>query len=161
MKKDQKLRILNSTALYIAIAITGVYAIAMTAIYGWQKSYSDTYYTQKIGWIFQAWCWALGLLLFIALYKEAPAIMVSTFGFIVVGAAAKMREKWQRPIHFYGAVLTMVGGCLALMQVDLVSGLIATCILSISATALFIWKPKNYFFWLESLAFLIIYTYLI
>jgi len=152
---------MNNVALHLAIALTVIYAVTMTIFYGWQKSYSDTYYMQRIGWIFQAWCWALGLLLFISLYKIAPAIMVSTFGFIVVGAAAKMREKWQRPIHFYGAVLTMVGGCLALMQVDLVSGLIATGMLALSAVILFLWKPNNYFFWLESLAFLIIYANLI
>ena len=152
---------MNEIVLHLAIALTVIYAVTMTVLYGWQKSFSDTYYTQRIGWVFQAWCWSLGLLLFLALYQVAPAIMVSTFGFVVVGASAKMREKWQRTIHFYGAVLTMVGGCLALMQVDLLSGLIATGVLAISAVILFLWKPNNYFFWLESLAFLIIYVNLI
>lgn len=150
---------MNPLALYAAIAITFLYAIYVTAMYGWQKSFSDTYYTQPLGWIFQAWCWVLALLIFLAYYNAAPAILVSTFGFVVVGAAPKMREAWQRPIHFYGAVLTMVGGCWALTQLNLFNGLLGTAILALSALVLMRWKPRNYFFWLEALAFLIVFSF--
>jgi len=150
---------MNPLALYSAIAITVGYAIYVVVRYGWQKSFSDTYYTQRLGWIFQAWCWTLATVIFIAFYKVAPAVLVSSFGFVVVGAAPKIREAWQRPAHFRGAILTMLGGCWVLMQLNLQSGIIATVILATIAFLLLKWKPRNYLFWIESFAFTVIYTF--
>ncbi len=103
---------MNTLALYTAGAIALLYAVYVTVRYGWQKSFSDTYYTQRLGWIFQAWCFVMALLVFIAFYKAAPSIVFASFGFMVVGFTPKMRLEWQAPIHFIGAVIIILGGCL-------------------------------------------------
>lgn len=138
------------------------YITIITLIYGWQKSFSDTYYIKEIGWKFSAWCWTMGLLLFLGLYKDAPTVLFPAFGFFVVGFTPKMKEKWIKPVHFYGALIIIVGSCIMLVShYSIVYGLTSAIIIGLFYWLADKYKLNNYILWIEILAFTLTYIKII
>jgi hypothetical protein len=150
-----------SNLVAISALLAAVYIVLITIIYGWQDSFSDTYYIKRIGWKFSAWCWTMAILLFVGLYEQAGLVFVPSFGFVVVGFTPRMRESWVKPIHFWGALLIIVGALLMVtVQINLVFGLFATVWLGQFSFVAYKIDLKRKILWIELLAFCLIYIIL-
>jgi hypothetical protein len=150
-----------SSLIPISALLAAVYIVLITIIYGWQDSFSDTYYIKKIGWKFSAWCWAMAILLFLGLYEQAGLVFVPSFGFVVVGFTPRMRESWIKPIHFWGALVIIVGSLLMVtVEINLVFGLFATFWVGLFSFFSYIIDLKRKILWIELLAFCLIYIIL-
>jgi hypothetical protein len=151
-----------SSLITISALLAAVYIVLITIIYGWQDSFSDTYYIKKIGWKFSAWCWTMAILLFLGLYEQAGLVFVPSFGFVVVGFTPRMRESWVKPIHFWGALLLIIVGSLlmVMVEINLVLGLFATFWVGVFSIFAYKIELKRKILWIELLAFCLIYIIL-
>jgi hypothetical protein len=147
----------------ISALLAAVFIVLITIFYGWQDSFSDTYYIKKIGWRFSAWCWTMAILLFLGLYEQAGLVFIPSFGFVVVGFTPRMRESWIKPIHFWGALLLIIVGSLVMVivEIDKWYGIFATVLIAVFAW----WSDrvalKRKILWIEVLAFVLMYLKLI
>ena len=141
--------------LYLTISIIIVYLVYVYFRYGMLDSISESY--RYTGMLFQGWCIAVGVLLFISIYKESPMVLFPSFGFVVVGLAPKYYMEWQKVIHYYGALFIIVRGCtLVIFNYDVFLGILITGVI----TAVFFitsrYRMNRRILWVELISIVLI-----
>jgi hypothetical protein len=132
------------------------YVGLITTLYGIQPSISDSYYIKRIGNWFVVWCFAMATLLMATLANKSGLVLFPSFGFCVVGLAPKFEEWMDGKMHLIGAITIIAGGLLMIVvDFSLIYSIGAT--LAIGLFILLSKKLNNRVFWIELLAFVLIF----
>ena len=140
----------------ILVIITGIYLLSfviLTTIFlGWQTSISNNYKSLPKGykWIFVVFMLILGSLC-IAIGKN-NAMTIAGFGCWFVGCFPRFYDD-QNIQHYIGALAIIVGG---MWEISAFWYLLI--IFAIGAGLMYKFITKNYIFWIEIAAFVIIIT---
>lgn len=159
----------------ILIAGTSIYTIAILSLFGWQKSYSMSYYNynQHPIWkyAFSLFCWSIA---YPALIIGATPLLFVAFIFIgIVGvAAAFLDDKTVYWLHMIGAYGGIIFAQLSI-AIDFKQYYVNAAFIVLSLLVILFkdnlpkWKDKKgnlhstHFFWIELLAIISIWKVLI
>ncbi len=129
-------------------------------IIGWgvQKSISESWYVVKQEYLFTWMCMLIGVLHF-AHIPQHPLFFLSGSALAFVGVASEFKDKGMTKIvHYAGAGIAIASSILALFSLG-IWWILVLNVISMATFSLF--KPKNYVWWLEIIAFYSIFGALI
>lgn len=137
----------------IMLTVFVSYVAFIWIVYGIQKSISASYYVlpEKLRFIFTFFCWGFAVPAIITGVETTPLMFFAGAGICFVGAAAQINDKWIYKIHMTAAISGVVFSQLAIffgydmLYVNLISVIMTLLTLILS--------KKNYFWWIELVAF--------